>query len=380
MALKGLIELGEEGSRIGEFTRRRGDDPTREDKLWAAYLSREVTVDFQRGGRKGRQWNLVVRFFNPGLQGIDKLARDFKANPGRVLLRGALISLISLLTFLKNKDNPRYLDESRYRRDNFWCFYPTESINLYIPKPFEAGMIFGSAPERFLEWMYHKDPGAMKEFAKSVFDELSPNIIPTAMVGLVEQIANKSLLTGAPIVPAAEQRLEPRDQYGPQTTAPAITLGQALNVSPRRIEAMISSYTGGMGLEVLDFLDLLAGEATSKRAPTQLIPGVKGFVGRPYVGSRAVTQLYEEKEKLERQKASYDRAWKQGKEPKTEPNWARLDLLRSTADYLTTLRKERDWIMEESGYTPTKKRKMVDDINRQIAEEAQRAMKAFKGM
>jgi hypothetical protein len=103
-----------------------------------------------------------------------------------------------------------------------------------------------------------------------------------------------------------------------------------------------------MGLEVLDFLDLLAGEATSKRAPTQLIPGVKGFVGRPYVGSRAVTQLYEEKEKLERQKASYDRAWKQGKEPKTEPNWARLDLLRSTADYLTTLRKERDWIMERA--------------------------------
>jgi len=380
VALKGLIELGEEGSRIGEFARRRGDDPTREDKLWAAYLSREVTVDFQRGGRKGRQWNLVVRFFNPGLQGIDKLARDFKANPGRVLLRGALISLISLLTFLKNKDNPRYLDESRYRRDNFWCFYPTESINLYIPKPFEAGMIFGSAPERFLEWMYHKDPGAMKEFAKSVFDELSPDIIPTAMVGLVEQIANKSLLTGAPIVPAAEQRLEPRDQYGPQTTAPAITLGQALNVSPRRIEAMISSYTGGMGLEVLDFLDLLAGEATSKRAPTQLIPGVKGFVGRPYVGSRAVTQLYEEKEKLERQKASYDRAWKQGKEPKTEPNWARLDLLRSTADYLTTLRKERDWIMEESGYAPTEKRKRVDDINRQIAEEAQKAMKHFIGM
>ena len=139
VALKGLIELGEEGPRIGEFARRRGDDPTREDKLWAAYLSREVTVDFQRGGRKGRQWNLVVRFFNPGVQGIDNPARDFwGANPGRVLLRGALISLISLLTFLKNKDNPRYLDESRYRRDNFWCFYPTESINLYIPKPFEA--------------------------------------------------------------------------------------------------------------------------------------------------------------------------------------------------------------------------------------------------
>jgi hypothetical protein len=36
--------------------------------------------------------------------------------------------------------------------------------------------------------------------------------------------------------------------------------------------------------------------------------------------------------------------------------------------------------MEESGYAPTEKRKRVDDINRQIAEEAQRAMTHFIGM
>jgi hypothetical protein len=92
-------------------------------------------------------------------------------------------------------------------------------------------------------------------------------MISTAMVGLTEQMSNKLLLIGAPIVPEREKRLEPRDQYGPTTTASARELGQLFKVSPRRIEALIGAYTGGMGLEVLDSLDILSGEAKSKRHP-----------------------------------------------------------------------------------------------------------------
>ena len=152
-AIKALLEMTEDASRIGEYVHKRGDDPTREDKLWASYAGREVTVDFSIAGTKGRQWNLVVRFFNPGLQGIDKFIREFNRDPGKMLVRGSLISLISLLTYLINRNNPRYQDESRYRRDQFWCFYPAENINVYFPKPFEPGIVFGSSVERFLEYI-----------------------------------------------------------------------------------------------------------------------------------------------------------------------------------------------------------------------------------
>jgi N12 class adenine-specific DNA methylase len=373
-AIKALLEMTEDASRIGEYVHKRGDNPTREDKLWAGYAGREVTVDFSIAGTKGRQWNLVVRFFNPGLQGIDKFIREFNRDPGKMLVRGSLISLISLLTYLVNRNNPRYQDENRYRKDRCWCYYPTENIQVYLPKPFEPGIVFGSSVERFLEYIDTHDPEAMEELARSILDELSPDVIPTAMAGLIELMSNKSLLTGAPIVPPAEQRLEPRDQYGPMTTAPAITLGQLLNVSPRRIEAMISAYTGGLGLEVLDFLDILAGGATSKRHPAQLTPGVKGFVGRPYVGSRSINRLYEEKEKLEKQKASFDKAVKQGKRPRNVPDMARLSQLRATANFLTQMRKERDRVLESPRYAPDEKRRMVDSINKRMAERAKQTM------
>ena len=56
----------------------------------------------------------------------------------------------------------------------------------------------------------------LKEFAKSVFDELTGYYTDCNGRICIKKINHLDRA----LVPAAEQRLEPRDQHGPQTTAP----------------------------------------------------------------------------------------------------------------------------------------------------------------
>ncbi len=374
--LETLVNLTDEATRVGEYLRvSKQLGGGREAKLWGAYAGREVSQDFQRVGRLGREANMMWRFFNPQIQGIDKLMREFRRDPAKILVRGALITLISLITYLLNRDKPEYKEEARWRKDLYWCYYPAPGVAIYIPKPHEQGIIFGSFVERFLEWADEKDPKAMEELAKSAFDAVSPSVLPTAMMGLWEQATNRSALSGAPIVPASEQRLEPAEQYGPYTTAAAKALGRALNISPRRIEAAVRAYTGGLGMMGLELLDILAGEAQTKKTTEELIPGVRAFVGRPLQAPPSVEEFYEELNRLDREWATYLRKLKRGEMTAPIPEGAlRRGTLKASESFMKFYREERDRILRDRSIPPAEKRKMLFELQARILDEARRAL------
>ena len=158
--------------RIGEFAKGLKYEPqTRAGIMNAALSSRDVTLDFGRVGYAGKIPNRIFAFFNAAVQGIDKNIRAFRANPGRTFIRClTYITLPSILLYFLNRDDKRYQELPQWQKDTFWII-PTKKILFRIPKPFELGMIFGTFPERVLQYIDTQDPKAFDEYASRLAEQ-----------------------------------------------------------------------------------------------------------------------------------------------------------------------------------------------------------------
>lgn len=276
-----------------------------EAKRRAAFAAREVTLDFRRAGTASKELNKVIAFFNPSIQGIDKMMREFKANPMKIIFRGIPLTLVTLLLFLVNKDNDYYKEIPEWEKDLFWHIPLTPKKFIRIPKPQELGIIFATIPQRFLEYAYTKDPTAFRELDNTIREQLllgfPESLIPTAFIPIMELYANKSLFTGLPIVPEREKNIEPKYQYSSNTTEVAKFIGKLLNASPRYIDQAIYDYTGGLGRNALDFIDAIMGKKKSKEI-IEIIPGIRSLVSRYPTASQSTTiqRFYDDYNKAEK--------------------------------------------------------------------------------
>ncbi len=248
-ALRAFSEWTEAATRLGEFgeATRWGRETDPAKVLQAALDSRDVTLDFSRSGNVGKQVNRAAAFFNAQIQGVDKLAREFKAHPAQMGMRAvSYITLPSVLLYMANRNNPNYQNLQEWEKDLFWYVPRGGGKLIRIPKPFELGIVFGSLPERILRKIDKADPHAFDDFALNLLQTQFPSPLPTALGPWIGYIANRSF-TGAPIVPRSQQDLPPELQIGPGTTGLAKFIGGKLDLSPRKIDALISGYTGGLG-------------------------------------------------------------------------------------------------------------------------------------
>lgn len=63
----------------------------------AARLARELTVDFNRKGRAGRELGPLYAFFNAAVQGSERTIRTVAKNPGKVLTGGLALGVLQAL-------------------------------------------------------------------------------------------------------------------------------------------------------------------------------------------------------------------------------------------------------------------------------------------
>ena len=132
--------------------------------------------------------------------------------------------------------------------------------------------------------------------AALLLSPIDPSLVPPVPiiqtgVGLATGV---DLFTGGPIVPRREQNLLPEQQFGPETSATAIAIGQKFGVSPRMIDFAIKDYLAGAGqstnwmlssgMEALGFQPEQFGEAFAEAAPTGVeaasrVPGPSRFLG-----------------------------------------------------------------------------------------------------
>ncbi|MHC2164182.1 LPD38 domain-containing protein [Bradyrhizobium ottawaense] len=395
-ALRMVSELAENATRLGEFKKSVSAGGKAEIQA-AAFASREVTLDFARIGANMRGANMAVAFMNAQLQGLDRVARGFADRPVNTMAKVAGgITLPSILLWWANKDDPRYKELPSWQRDLFWIVMTKDHV-YRIPKPFELGVVFGSGVERTLESYFNDNPEAFDKFGKTLWEVVTPSIVPTAAQPIVEQWANRSSMSDRTLIPHEMEKFLPEYQYTPYTTELAKKLGQVVSAfpgmrstavgpgapfgpvaraasSPILLENYIRAWTGGLGVYALQAADASlrkTGVLPDPVTPTPTladIPVVKAFVVRyPSASTQSIQDFYD---KHETTKAYYDTWLAKAKEGDADAMariqaaggpimFVRLDAIKDTLSEHSKLVRD---IYKNPTIKPEEKRQLIDGL------------------
>jgi hypothetical protein len=377
----------ENATRIGEAKKALWKAQTPQE---AAISAKEITLNFARIGAKTRAVNSIIAFFNAQVQDIDKIARTFK-NPrdprAQKALRNAVIgiTLPSIILYFVNRDDPRWKEIPRWQKDLFWIV-PMGDTLVRIPKPFSLGLIFGTFPERVLEYIDTQDPRAMEQFRDSLIAGFSPSTIPTALLPYIESITNHSFFLGRDLVPEGRQDLPNEAQYTRYTSESAKLLGRAFDYAPAKIDNWINGYFGGLGryaVQAADKILRLTGVTNPVSEPERTLadtPVIRGFVVREPIGSssESVNAFYDKYEVATKSKNFYSELAERGENTRASQYYAEhpeIDLQKHYAEVariLGQLRQARDAVLD-SDISSDQKRRKADEFDRlmtQIARDA----------
>ena len=356
--LEAASDFVESSTRMGEYMKARKNNLSMEE---AARAARESTIDFSRSGRLGEQVNQIVPFFNACLQGGDKMVRLFREDfVGTSLKVFKYIVLPSLLVMAWNWDKDWYKDLDPDIKNNYWCL----GRNVRVPKPQEAGVLFGSGIEALFQQAADKDKDAVSNFLKAFSSNMIPSVLPTLILPLIEWSANYSFYKGRPLVGNKYSRLPDELQYNDYTSELSKGIGSTLKVSPMKIDNLVRGYTGTMGA-------LLWGAAGEPFAKANNLPKkhfnemlfVRDFNVTDANLSRPMNEFYGILDKANRQHAGY------GVKGKPE---AAVKGIRSAGAMISKIRKDIDKITH-SNLTPERKRELIDKRKEKMNQIAKQA-------
>jgi hypothetical protein len=263
-ATKALLSVTEAGPRIAEFEKayKKGGELYGQEsvdaRIMASIAASDVTVNFGRMGTVISSVNQLIPFFNAGIQGVSRFNRYMLEHPVKGGLKGAaIITTPTVILWNINKDEQWYKELPAWQKYGFWNIKVGDNkdgspLILRIPKPFEWGIAFGSAPEAALNYFYNKNPEELKEAIGQMIEYVNPIDLPTVIKIPIEVWANYDFFRERDIDPFFEVKYkEPEDRYSPYTTETAKKIGKTFGLSPRMIEHVIGTSTGGLGMDIV---------------------------------------------------------------------------------------------------------------------------------
>lgn len=254
----------------------------------AIYNSKEVTLNFSRSGIVGKALNRsFVPFFNPAVQGLDKLIKvmvtDNKGKSGRqFMLFGAkavgMVAMPAVVWESVMANNKDYQNLTDYQKDSNYCIplswfgekLGIEGLDgkfLKIPKAREIGAIQNPIVHfiRNLKYGDLKDLDDWISCFKIGWSQIGPvNPISDNIFSPMWRVSRNQTWYGGQIESADDQKLCEKGEswkvYDENTSALAIWLGKndklcrKFNFSPKKIDNMLDSYMGvaydmGIGLK-----------------------------------------------------------------------------------------------------------------------------------
>jgi hypothetical protein len=384
-ALQTISMWMEKGTRVGAFARARkkGATPTQ-----AMAEARELTLDFARLGTE-RALNQIIAFWNANVEGTDKMVRSFKSFPYKTLWRAMLgITIPSITLWSLYHDDERIKALPDWRKNFCWNIPIPNGPIISIPKPFELGIIFGSLPERTLDYIAKDDPEAIQSITKAIKDGAAPGLIPTAALPIIENIANYSFFMDRPLEGEALQGLPKGMRARSYSSELSKRTGKITNLSPIKIDNWIRAWTGTLGKQTLDLLDPVLEEKAVPRPEKkwyEIAPGIKGFVAKEPIGGAGidVERFYKNMQKSIEAANGYTilktenpkEAVKFDKKTHGIKKYAKV--ARTTAKTLGQYSKKRSRILKSS-LSPKVKRKKIEEINLQMTKFAKKFNDKFK--
>jgi hypothetical protein len=410
-ALRIMTEFFENATRLGEYiksynTSIKNGLTHKQAVERGGFESKNISLDFQRMGAKMAAVNSVVAFFNARVQGYLKLYETFKSPETRskaLYTVGASITLPSILLWIANNEDERYKELPQWQKDLFWIVITGEgkdTIVWRIPKPFELGYVFGTLPERLLDFVKTEDPTAIKKFVETLAFDNATSLMPVPDIAkpLVEAWSNKSLFTKKPIVPRSLEGLLPEYQYTEYTSETSKILGKLIRQisgeysgisSPVRIESTINNWTGTLGRTFTTTLDkalIASGIIDDPIKPEETlsdIPIIRAFVVRnPSAGSEYITTFYDKYEKVNKIFNSIDTLQKAGNFEEANKLLTNLPVeatvLKSTYRLVQDLDKRVRDTYNSKFLSPNEKRQLIDEMYRNMIDISKYSLDAIK--
>lgn len=340
-----ISETSELSTRIGEFRRSMKGKPwTKENIEKAGYNSREVTLDFAKGGAYSKAYNQFKAFFNANILGAEK-SIDILTHKKSAIKAVWTMGMLGIFTALANYDWANGQEDQdiaevlQAQKDTNWVLkvWGTDTI-VRIPKPQQIGFIStifeqlttdtlnalnGTEREDIIQHLYQ---AFMRELSiPTTWGDIGQAALPTAFTPVLENWANRSMYFGTPIVPASAENALPEYQYTDRTTELSKAISSALGVfidktntfSPAKMENVVRGWTGGVGNYIMEMVDLAARKAGIVPDPVRPadtladIPFVRAFIARhPSSTSSSVQKWYEESAKRMQYLKSYSIAGK----------------------------------------------------------------------
>lgn len=336
-----ISEFVESIPRAQEFIRKAKDDP-----VGAMYAADEITTNFQRHG-EARWVNSGFIFGNAIIQGTYKIFRHYtKGTKKELAMRWAKliltgIALEALQAAFNRDDKEEYENLSTYTKNNNYVLSLGHGRFFKVPKPREFG-VFSSAIGRSIEYIFGNDE-AFYDFADYLFDTFSPPGIPSitdfdnsdgkALEKVFHGVLSDTVFSGAfdigfnidykgdEIVPSYMDNYKTEsDKVYDTTSKVAIAIGKMLNMSPIKVDYLLSNGFGVFGRAA----QYLLPNDSSRR---DLTLGIKS---RLIAQSQYSTDVYDlVYEKAEKAKKAYDAEEKKGYSAETLSNYEDTQMLKT---------------------------------------------------
>lgn len=260
----------------------------------AAFQAMEI-INFSRRGAHplARVLTAAIPFLNARFQGLDVFVRSLSGNyttnkqdssgaiTAKFLTRGALLAGLTGLYWAMVSGEDWYEEQSEEVRDNNWLIPTAAGVPLRVPIPFEVGLLFKVVPETVLATTLG-DKSAREAYLtgkRGVVSTLEINVLGAqAFAPLVEASMNHNFFTQRPIVPYyIDTKIEGGLQDSQGSTEMAKFIGKALNISPFKIDHVMSGYTGTLGGYVIGLADRALKSETIKGEGAVLPPSKNMF-------------------------------------------------------------------------------------------------------
>jgi hypothetical protein len=141
-------------------------------------------------------------------------------------------------------------------------------------------------------------------------------VIPQAVKPLVELGLNRNMYTGRAIESETQQKLDPEERYGENTTELAKTISSllpaALGVSPLKIEHVVRGYLGGLPIAAASLANEMLSDASMPERKGSQTPLLGGMVADS-IGQGPLDRAYAKSSAIEQAGNTYDKLIKDGK-------------------------------------------------------------------
>lgn len=264
----------------------------------------EVTLNFGRSGIAGKALNsTVLPYFNPAIQGLDKLVRTFRdakadgvkgmfslfGKLGTFAIAPAMFNEIMMGIF--GGEDYQILN-TRDKNNN--CFIPMgDGKFIKIPKARVTAAV--AAPfEHFFRHVQYGDPMEWNQMFSTAWSNVGVmNPLENNLFSPFVAVFTNKTWYGGNIESASDLELrEVGDRskiFDETTSAISIWIGDKLNMSPKKIDYIIDGYTGVIG----DFLLPATAQASNGN------PLYKNFILDSVFSNKLATEFWEKNTTLE---------------------------------------------------------------------------------